>query len=252
MTADQMNYEFEVGYDRITNFDSPGYTNKEKSTFLTKAQEELVLDLIRNKDHYKEDFKKSIGKLKTIAEISSAAFVSISTNYPNSVTAIVPIGALVVNNERVNFTTTGLHFYPNKAFTDVRVVPIDDDYYHANKENPYKKPTENKVWRIDLGTASDKYHVYIPGAECTISKVYMHYYRKPEPIIIKDANYVSGDGQIDGKNFSSYTAAGLNSELDAIVHREIVDRAVKLAYAAIQDQAGFQISSAQEQDKNVK
>ena len=31
MTAAQMKYEFEVGYDRITNFDAPGYNEKEIS-----------------------------------------------------------------------------------------------------------------------------------------------------------------------------------------------------------------------------
>ena len=33
MTAEQMKYEFDVGYDRITNFDAPGYEPKEISTF---------------------------------------------------------------------------------------------------------------------------------------------------------------------------------------------------------------------------
>ena len=64
MTAQQMKYEFDVGYDRITNFDAPGYNEKEISTFLTKAQEQLVLELYRGGNHYKEDFKKSLNMLK--------------------------------------------------------------------------------------------------------------------------------------------------------------------------------------------
>jgi hypothetical protein len=251
MTADQMNYEFEVGYDRITNFDSPGYTNKEKSTFLTKAQEELVLDMLRNKDHYKEDFKKSLSKLKTFSEILAAAFVASSGNYPSGIVAVVPATSLWIINDRVALSTTANHFYPSNttAFTDVAVKPIDDDYYHANKNNPYKKPTTDLVWRIDQGVANAKHHVYICEKECTITKVIMHYYRKPEPIIIKDAGYVAGDGSIDGVAWSTKTTAGLDCELDAILHREIVDKAVKLAYAAIQDQAGFQLSTAQEKQK---
>ena len=46
MTAEQMNYEFDIGYDFITNFEAPGVEKKEKSTFLTKAQEEIVYETV--------------------------------------------------------------------------------------------------------------------------------------------------------------------------------------------------------------
>lgn len=249
MTAAQMDYEFEVGYDRITNFDSPGYTKKEKSTFLTKAQEELVLDLLKKPDHYTEAFKKSVSKLKASSEITGASITAGSGVYASGKVVTVPTASLLVNNEAVNLKGTAQHFYPNTDFLNVRVKPVDDDYYHANIRNPFKKPTEYLVWRIDVGSSTLKQHVYIIPALCTLEKVILHYYRKPEPIIIMDSTYVVGDGSIDGKTWSSYTATELACELDPILHREIVDRAVKLAYAAIQDQAGFQISSAQEQQK---
>ena len=35
MTATEMGYAFDVGYDKIANFDLPGYEPQEKSTFLT-------------------------------------------------------------------------------------------------------------------------------------------------------------------------------------------------------------------------
>lgn len=244
-----MKYEFEVGYDRITNFDAPGYTNKEISTFLTKAQEEFTLDLIRNGDFYKEDFKKSLNMLKSYTEITTNIN---SGNYPNSYTVNLPIDTMHVHNDRLNITTTSNHFYPSTSINDVEVKPVDDDYYHANKLNPFKKPSINLAWRLDDSYQTNKRHIYVIEPNITISKVCLHYYKKPAPIIVVDAGYIAGDGTIDGLSWTSYTAASLDCALDPITHREIVDRAVKLAYAAVQDQTGFQISAAQEQDKNVK
>jgi len=247
MTAQQMKYEFEVGYDRITNFDAPGYTEKEISTFLTKAQEQLVLDLYKNGNHYKEDFKKSLNMLKTVAEI-----VSFTTGpYPLSFIGNLPADTLVVYNETVNLTTNTSHDYPSATRSDVHVKPIDDDFYHLNKKNPFKKPTvkNDLVWRLDYHTTTTKQHIYVTELNSTIVKATVHYYKKPSPIIIAWASYVAGDGSIDGVSWSGYTATSLDCILDPIIHREIVDRAVLLAFAAIQDEKGTQLAMAQEQLK---
>lgn len=247
MTATQMMYEFLVGYDIIANFEAPGYEPKEISTFLTKAQEEIVFDLLGKKDAYTEEFKKVINKLKTIVEISNTSFSTPSGLYPNATLVELPAAVMLVHNDRVNMTATANHFYPSHAFTDVAVLPIDDDYYHANKKNPFKKPNDELVWRLDQGTSILKHHIYVLPAECTLIKVILHYYRKPEPIIIVNSAYVAGDGAIDGLSWSNYTAQSKDCELDSFIHRKIVDKAVQLAYAATKDQTGFEISATKEQ-----
>jgi len=45
-------------------------------------------------------------------------------------------------------------------------------------------------------------------------------------------------------NWSSYTASPSNCELDPIVHRQIIDKAVQLAFIAVKDQLGLQMSTA--------
>ena len=247
MTAQQMKYEFEVGYDRITNFEAPGYTEKEISTFLTKAQEQLVLELYRNGNHYKEEFKKSLNMLKTSADI-----VSFTTGpYATSFIGNLPVDTLAVYNEAAALTTNSSHQYPSATLTDIHVKPVDDDYYHANKKNPFKKPSvkNDLIWRLDYRTTTTKQHIYVIEANCTLTKVTLHYYKKPSPIIIAWTAYVSGDGTIDGITWSSHTATSLDCALDPLIHREIVDRAVLLAHAALQDEKGVQLSAAQEQIK---
>ena len=78
MTAEQMKYEFDVGYDRITNFDAPGYVPKEISTFLTRAQEQLVYDVLES-SAYDEKNKKAMSRLRQVFPLSTFA----AGNYPN-------------------------------------------------------------------------------------------------------------------------------------------------------------------------
>lgn len=243
MTAEQMKYEFEVAYDRISNFEAPGYTEKEISTFLTKAQEQLVLELYRSRDHYKEDTKKSLNMLRDKTDIVAFA----TGPYHNSFLANLPASVFLVYNESAYFTTSSLHSHPLASLEDVRVKPIDDDFYHANKFNPYKKPSVRLVWRIDYHTTNDRQHLYVFDSFCTPSKVTVFFYKKPTPIIVAWSQYIVADGSIDGVNWSAHTAASLNCALDSIVHRDIVDRAVQIAFAAAQEERGFQLAAAQGQ-----
>jgi hypothetical protein len=245
MTAEEMSYEFDVLYDKVTNFDAPGYQPREKSTFLTKAQEQLVVS-IEQGNAYNENRNRIMDVLKTTGDLS--AFTA--GPYANSFWADTP-AVISIENESATLTPTSNHFYFGQTFAEVRVKPVDDDYYHLNLINPFEKPDHKKIWRMSYGEDDSGWKsklVYIIPADMTLTGVKVHYFRKPSPIIIPDANYSAGE-TIDGVDLTGYTATGLDSELNEIIHREIVDRAVKLAYKALQDEKGFQLSAADEQSK---
>jgi len=337
MTAEQMGYEFEVGYDRITNFDAPGYVAKEISTFLTKAQENIIFSTLEA-SAFTERNKKSMARLRQVIPLSvftvgnypngyisdlkiTLSFTDVTfdiasqtitldafsntdsfegirvgdqvtvyytytpTSLNNKVYNVIKVESKIitvspqtpvevdlytdveiviftvdsvqrVRNERADIDLIENNFYFNKVagnvIEDVEVEPTDDDFYHANKSNPYKKPSIKKIWRIDSADESSKKHEYITDGTFTLNNVYLHIDRKARPIIVPDTvaqpySYAD-DGLIDGIYFLDF-ADGLNCELDPIVHRDIVEKAVKLAYAASQDQTGFQISSVQEQQE---
>ncbi|KKL17663.1 hypothetical protein LCGC14_2483300, partial [marine sediment metagenome] len=247
MTATEMGYEFDVGYDKITNFDAPGYEPKEKSIFLTKAQEELVLNVQKGSSS-NEFNKRVLDILKTKVEILAAAMSA--GPYNNSFWATLPTTAFGIVNERATLTPSSSHFYYDattpRVFTDVRVKPIDDDYYHLNIKNPHKKPTHELVWRLDYGELDQTPDpdawinklVYVIESNEVLTGVQIHYYRKPVPIIVKDAGYVAGDGSIDGVALVDFKTTEQDCELNKITHREIIDKAVKLGYAALQDEKG--------------
>lgn len=249
MTATQMGYEFDVGYDRIANFDAPGYTSKEKSTFLTEAQEQLVLEILEG-NSYLDKHKRVLDVLKTNEEVLAAAMAA--GPYPNSFWADLPTSPYCIRlvNERATLTPSASHFYTGQVFTDVKVKPIDDDYYHANKNNPHKKPSHKLVWSLSYGEDDSGWkgkQVYIVEANQVLTSVQMHFYRKPAPIIIGDSDYTGDTTAIDGEDWADYDGpTDLDCELNQILHREIVDRAIKLAFAALQEEKGFQLSSAME------
>lgn len=341
MTAEQMKYEFDVGYDKITNFDAPGYVPKEISTFLTRAQESIIYEVLKA-SAYTERNKKAMSMLRQVLPLTT--FVagnyansfrttlqillgggtetdidlvnSTSTIYDNQgrfLTAGFRIGDVItvtgatttanntdyvvtkltahemtvgnapdtneagtagvqlvtdpilkVRNERADITLTTNYYYNripvvpatvpvtyNNEILDIQVDPIDDDFYGTNKSNPYKKPNIEKIWRIDGADESHKQHEYITDGTFTLASVYLHIDRKPRAIIVPETTsvvYTTSDGDIDGIRFT-YFRTGLNCALDQSIHRDIVDKAVKLAYAALQDEKGFQISTVQEQQE---
>ena len=334
-----MKYEFDVGYDRITNFDAPGYTPREISTFLTRAQESIIYEILKS-SAYDERNKKAMSMLRQVIPLTTFS----AGNYPNgfntplqvsvggveltfgndrildsggrfidngfrigdqitvtnantpandgvysvilvefdtlylssettatidavgsSSTLVTADPVLRVRNERADIALGSTNFYYdripvvpatvpvtyNNNLLDVEVDPIDDDFYTANKDNPYKKPSIEKIWRVDAGGFYSKEHEYITDGTFTLTTIHLHIDRKPRAIIVPETTsvqYDALDGSIDGIYFVDFDT-GLECLLDQSVHRDIVDKAVKLAYAALQDQTGFQISSVQEQQE---
>ena len=147
MTAEQMKYEFDVGYDKITNFDAPGYVPKEISTFLTRAQESIVYEILES-SAYDEKNKKSISMLRQVLPM-----VNFTTgNYPNGYLAYLQ--ALVeedtVSGDVFAFVSDGITDVGNRFVTagfrtgDV-VVVLGSTTTANNKEYSVIGVTANKL-----------------------------------------------------------------------------------------------------------
>jgi len=85
MTASEMSYEFKILYDKITNFDAPGYEPEEISRLLTKAQERVVFDCynpLGNK--YKQGFEDTEARRRDLRALVIGTTLSTpSTDQPN-------------------------------------------------------------------------------------------------------------------------------------------------------------------------
>lgn len=182
----------------------------EKSIFLTKAQEQIVLELYQELEQSEENRKYLSNLIKT-------------DNY-------VPIGEkdeTLINNTfksyKVEIEDSVLFMiYEQCTLSDenncingriVSVVPTIHDDLDKVLKNPFKSPNSRKVIRLDFDNKIELISKY------NISNYKIRYLKKPNPIILVTLE----DLNIDKKQEVS------NGETNPILHERIVQRAVQLA-----------------------
>ena len=226
MTAQEMEYEWKITYEAIASMAAPGYTSREISVFLTQAQEEIAVEFAQNID--KDDYSRTVLE-KLLTAYSNPTRTENSDIIPSSTT-----------NRVYNITKPATFFHPFIEFavtsTGTRSCkPIDYESYYTNISNPWSKPYVDLYWRL--------YHngylmVITDGTVLTNLKGL--YVAKPDPIITANIS----PNTIDG--VSAITDMSTARVLNPIVHREIVYRAAKKAFAAQKDQTGYQIQNNEE------
>ena len=272
LSATEMVYETKLIYEGIASGIAPGYTSREWSVLLTQAQENLVYEIM-SEGIQKDMF--NIQALQTLVRKFESNLISQSTVwYRNSYVLMneIPQEVLYNLNERIVIQITG----QDPIYVDLKSISYD--YYAANINNPYKKPDRsNYFWKIYMpisdidapenpiygnGIANPPYSrnflVISDGISLALSGGTNHVYRldflrKPQPIIVKSTSYSQVPGvTIEGFDLSDYRTSDLNCELDHSIHRKICAKAAKLAYASLQEQAGYQIQSIEEKNLDSK
>lgn len=231
MTSLEMQERFLILYDKITNFDAPGYEDEEISILLTKAQERVFLSYYNIKgNRFLEGFELTEARRKELNNLVTNLDFSISVNQngvlPNGVFYDIPENCLFVISEEVTFNSDNPCFNGLRA----RVKPMTHDQYSINIKNPFKKPSVDFVWRLDF---ENKHEIILPQ-NVTISKYQVRYLRRLNPII-------TGNFEIEGQQ------GPLNCELDRILHERVIDEAVKIATAVTEPQL-YQIKSAEQKE----
>lgn len=222
MTNSEFSNQFDVLYNNIMSNQAPGLDEYEKSVFLTKAQNELVLAYFNPKgnkfldgfdgsEERQIDFSKLM-KTQTVTSFGASTFDGRSAGVGSITT---PTDVLLYVNERVEVTRgTGTVL--------LTVIPISYVEYSRQMSKPYKRPTHYQAWRLlatgDPSTSAD----IIAGSNDTLTKYVARYVKRPRAIILTTLEGVTLDGQ----------TAEQTCELDPILHEDILQRAVELAKAA--------------------
>ena len=100
----------------------------------------------------------------------------------------------------------------------MEVVPARQDNLYSLLDNPFKGPSERRVLRVDINGKIKLYSKY------KISKYIVTYVEQPSPIILE--NLSDYDLSIEGISTES------ESNINPILHRAVLERAVALAKAA--------------------
>lgn len=221
MTNSEFSNQFDVLYNNIMSNQAPGLDEYEKSVFLTKAQNELVLAYFNPKGNkYLDGFDSSeerqidfskLMKTQTITSFGTSTFDG-RTAGVGSIT--IPTDVLLYVNERAEVTR-------GTSTVLLTVIPISYVEYSRQMSKPYKRPTHYQAWRIlatgDPSTAAD----IIAGSNDTLTKYVARYVKRPRAIILTNLEGVTLDGQ----------STEQTCELDPILHEDILQRAVELAKA---------------------
>ena len=199
-----------IAKDNFGEQNTLAFDEYEKSIFLTKAQEQIVLELYQELEQSEENRKYLSNLIKT-------------GNY-------VPIGEqdeTLINNTfksyKVEIEDSVLFMiYEQCTLSDenncvngriVSVVSTIHDDLDKVLKNPFKSPNSRKVIRLDFDNKIELISKY------NISNYKVRYLKKPNPIILVTLE----DLNIDKKQEVS------NGETNPILHERIVQRAVQLA-----------------------
>lgn len=218
MTTNEFEWEFDVLYNNIASNAAPGINSYEKSVLLTKAQEEIIKNYFNPQGNkYKEGFDDSVKRQIDFSGLISVAQGTLLDQQGFDLRAKVfkiPTDVFLIINESI-VTNTGVK----------QIIPIKFDEYTRLMSKPYKEPLKYQAWRlvtegdIDTGVTVE----IIPNSQETIDNYTLRYVRRPRPIILADLKSEYGDVSINGETSVS------QCELNPLIHREILQRAVELA-----------------------
>jgi hypothetical protein len=208
MTLDELSVQFDIMYNNVSSNQAPGFTEYEKSVFLTQAQEAIILDL------YKGVTGDSFETTEEVTRYLSSLVKPYTTSQLTSQTAL-----LDKKETKINLPTDVMFITYQSANIngkDVIVTPINQDSLFNILNNPFKGPNNNRVISISEEGSIILY------SNSDITKYYAKYLSKPYPIILIDlAN--------EGFTINGETDSKEVDWLPESLHNQILIRAVQMA-----------------------
>lgn len=226
MTTQEFSNEFDTVLQTIIAQQEEGIQNPlsfdeyEKSVFLTKAQENIVLELYSGRQtgisfEKTEESRRYLSNLiltTTITSFTTDTDTNIGITTNCSYFCSIPTDLWFITYESATLEDDALKC-GNTSIASV--IPVKQDYVYSILNNPFRGPSDIRVLRLDIG--NDKVELI---SKYNIKDYTIRYIEKPKPIILTN---LPDDLKINGVYIK--TECKLNSAL----HRRILDEAVRLA-----------------------
>lgn len=212
MTNKEFDTQFDIFYNNIASNAAPSVTSYEKSVFLTQAQRDIIIGLYNGREipgisfESTEEARKYLSNLVKVHEVDIDN-INTLIELPNKLWFIT-LEESIFNDD----------FYECLKGNIMEVVPARQDNLYSLLDNPFKGPSERRVLRVDINGKIKLYSKY------KISKYIVTYVEQPSPIILE--NLSDYDLSIEGISTES------ESNINPILHRAVLERAVALAKAA--------------------
>ena len=201
-----------IAKDSFNEQNNLAFDEYEKSIFLTKAQEQIVLELYQELEQSEEVRKYLSNLIKTdnYVPVGEQDETLINNNF-KSYKVEISNDVLFMIYEQCTLSDEN-NCINNKI---VSVVPTIHDDLDKVLKNPFKSPNSRKVIRLDFDNKIELISKY------SISNYKVRYLKKPNPIILialeDNLSINNGDTKVS------------NGETNPILHERIVQRAVQLA-----------------------
>ena len=202
-------------FDNKEILDSIEFNEYEKSYFLTKAQDELVIALYNGKNVSGESFESTEELRRYLSNLVKEARLQPITNTSGLVIGIgsnskfftLPQDLWYITYEAVDIDGARC-----SALSPMDVYPVTQDDYNKTKRNPFRGANDRRALRLDLSDG-----VIEIVCKYIVKNYYVRYLRKPKPIVLVN---MPNNLTIDGVGKKS------ECELHEALHQRILERAV--------------------------
>lgn len=190
----------------------------EKSLLLTKAQNELVVNLYNGRNPYGESFESTEELRRYLSNLVVEKYLKPITNTSGTPLGITSTSFFFTLPEDLWFITLESVILDNgkcRGETYMKVYPTKQDEYLNLKDNPFRGANDRRALRLDLSEGNVEII-----CKYLITRYYIRYIKKVPPIILTD---LPDNLTIEGKREAS------NCILHEALHQKILDRAVQIA-----------------------
>ena len=221
MTNTEFSNEFDIQYNNIMSNAAPGLDEYEKSVFLTKAQEQIVIELYNGKSglpfEKNEEVRRYLSNLSDTIVLNEKLTDKLGLT-KTSVFFQIPERVWFITYESARLDDERLGCLNG---TEAVVVPASQDYFFKIQKNPFRGPSETRALRLDMAD-----NVIEVVSDYNIKEYLIRFLKRPNPIVLVDLSTIGQGLSIDG------VSTPTECELNPVTHRSILDRAVLLAKTA--------------------
>ena len=224
MTIQEFSNEFDTLLNSYSTAPPYGDENKlditldeyEKSVFLTKAQEEIVVETYAGKNQFGESFERTEEIRRYLSDLVKTVVLSdkLTGHVGLSKTSMffqLPEDVWFITYESATLKDERLGCLDGEEAT---IVPVTQDEYYRVAKNPFRGPSKGRAVRLDIGDG-----VIEIISDYNIDKYLVRYLSRPKPIVLVDLSELSVNG----------IKVRTECELNPVIHRAILERAVRLA-----------------------
>lgn len=218
MTLEDFSDEFDSLTNSFSGVSSISFDEYEKSVFLTKAQEDLVISLYNGTAIAGESFESTEEMRRYLSNLVAEAVKDPLTNTNGIVLGVSSTSKFFTLPPDLWFITMESVLVDKSKCKEnniLKVCPIKQDEYYNIKNNPFRGINDRRALRLDLSEGNVEIICKYP-----VTKYYVRYIKRVPPIIL-----------INLPDNLSINKESNRSEciLHEALHKKIIELAVRMA-----------------------